>query len=180
MTTELVKRRELDHVGWNLIHGMCDTIHKSRMVSGVSSPEAAAFVLLRAYEMGFPLSSCGDNFQVVQGKVALTSQGMLALIHSRPDLVKMEINESTDERCTVTMTRSNGFAFTITYTLEDAKRANLIKPNGAWETYPSNMLRWRAISTCARIVVPDLLAGLYLASELGSEIADGEVVSDAD
>jgi hypothetical protein len=29
---------------------------------------------------------------------------------------------------------------------------------------------------CARIVVPDLLAGLYLASEFDNTIVDGEVV----
>jgi len=173
-TTTLV-RREVTPEAWQLITSMAETIHKCRMVAGVNSSEQAAFVLLKAYELGFPLSSVGDNLQVVMGKVTLTSQGMLAKIQSRPDVVRLQIDSSTDEACTVTMTRNTGFFFTLTYSVKDAERAGLVKPDSNWNRYPANMCRWRAISMCARIVVPDLLAGLYLASEFDSTIADGEV-----
>jgi hypothetical protein len=109
------------------------------------------------------------------GKVALTSQGMLAKIQSRPDIVRLSIDSSTDDACTVTMIRSTGFRFTLTYSVKDAERAGLVKPDSNWKKYPANMCRWRAISMCARIVVPDLLAGLYLASEFDGTVIDGEV-----
>jgi hypothetical protein len=167
-TTELA-RREVTPEAWHLIMSMAETIYECRLVAGVSKPEQAAFVLLKAYELGFPLSSVGDNLQVVMGKVALTSQGMLAKIQSRPDVVRLQIDSSTDESCTVTMVRSTGFHFTLTYSMQDAERAGLVRPDSTWKKYPANMCRWRAISMCARIVVPDLLAGLYLASELNPE-----------
>ena len=174
-STALV-RREVTTDAWNLITSMAETVHLCRMVAGVGSVEQAAFVLLKAYELGFPLSSVGDNLQVVMGKVTLTSQGMLAKIQSRPDVVRLSIDKSTDEACTVTMTRNTGFTFTLTYSVEDAKRAGLVKPDSNWNKYPANMCRWRAISMCARIVVPDLLAGLYLVSEFDSTVVDGGVV----
>jgi hypothetical protein len=173
-TTELA-RREVTPEAWHLITSMAETVYECRLVAGVSKPEQAAFAMLKAYELGFPLSSVGDNLQVVMSKVTLTSQGMLAKIQSRPDIVRLSIDSSTDDACTVTMVRSTGFRFTLTYSVKDAERAGLVKPDSNWKKYPANMCRWRAISMCARIVVPDLLAGLYLASEFDTTIIDGDV-----
>ena len=173
----VIVRRELTKDTWDLIQSMAETIYLCRMVAGVGSVQQAAFVLMRAYELGFPFSSVCDNLQVLMGKVTLSSQGILAIIQSRSDVVRLSIDESTDEACTVTMTRNTGFTFTLTYSVEDAKRAGLVKPDSNWNKDPANMCRWRAISRCARIVVPDLLAGLYLASEL-NDIIDGEIVKE--
>ncbi len=32
------------------------------------------------------------------------------------------------------------------------------------------MLRWRAVSACARVVFPDIISGLYTAEEMGAEV----------
>lgn len=168
--TTAIEPRQMTASAWEMILAMAPAVHLSRMVQGVSSAEQAAFVLLRAYELGFPLSSVGDIVQVVQGRVCLTSQGMLALIQANAHRVTLDIVESTPERCTVAMKRlDNGFTFSITITIDDARQAGWIKQGGAWERIPVVMLRWRAIAFAARVVVPDLLSGIYLAAEMGNE-----------
>jgi hypothetical protein len=48
----------------------------------------------------------------------------------------------------------------------------------SWEKYPQNMLKWRALSECARDACEEALMGMhYLAEELGAEVdADGQPV----
>jgi hypothetical protein len=77
------------------------------------------------------------------------------------------------ERCRVWMKRDNGFEYTVEFSMADAKRAGLIKPGGGWESYPANMLRWRAIGFCADVVFPDLIGGLKRADELGADLTSG-------
>ena len=68
-------------------------------------------------------------------------------------------------------------AYTLTYTMDDARRAGLVKPDSAWETYPANMLRWRAIGFWLDVVMPDIIGGMKRADEFGAVVdANGDVV----
>jgi hypothetical protein len=107
---------------------------------------------------------------------------MLALIHSSGQLASMNVVDEKDKEgnplaCTVTMKRANGFEYTASFSMSNAAQAGIIKPNGAWEKYPSNMLRWRAIGYCADVVFPDLCGGMLRPEELGANVsANGEPV----
>jgi hypothetical protein len=79
--------------------------------------------------------------------------------------------------CKVWMRRVGGFEYTAIFTMDDAKRAGLIKPEGGWDKYPANMLRWRAIGYCADIVFPDVIGGMLRPEELGATVnIEGEVI----
>ena len=54
------------------------------------------------------------------------------------------------------------------FTIEDAKRAGLIKPDSAWLKYPRAMLFSRAISQGARLFCPDAIGGIYTNEEMAS------------
>jgi hypothetical protein len=67
----------------------------------------------------------------------------------------------------------------FTYSIEDAKRAGLVKSGSSWEKYPQNMLFARAISSGVRIYCPDVFNGnlVYVPEELGAQVdEDGEPV----
>jgi hypothetical protein len=74
------------------------------------------------------------------------------------------------------MKRSNGFAYSVEFTIDDAKQAGLVKPDSAWEKYPANMLRWRAVGFCADVVFPDILGGLKRTDELAAVDEQGNVI----
>lgn len=157
-----------------LIQALAPSFHACRWY-GLSSPEQAIVVMTKAVELGIPLTAAFEFFDVIENKPSLKPIGALALIHRSP-LIEVVAIDSQPDRCTVTMKRrDSGFEYTASFSLDDARQAGLIKPDkdgSAWKRYPADMLRNRAIARCARIVAPDVLAGLYLTDELRAEVIE--------
>ena len=183
MSNELVVRKQHDLTPqtWEMILAMAPAMHVSRFF-GVSSPEQAAAIMVKGYELGLGLAASFEFIAVIKNKPTLVPKGALALIQSSPRCSGIKIEDIKDdkgnpERCRVWMKRDSGFEYTAEFSMDDAKRAGLVKPGGGWESYPANMLRWRAIGFCADVVFPDLLGGLKRADELGAELTtDGDVI----
>lgn len=153
---------------WNMIQAIAPVIHKSRLF-GAGSPEQAATIMLKGYELGLPLAASFEFIHVVQGKPTLSPRGALALIQRSGELELIEIMDAPGA-CTVHMKRTNGFDYSLTFSMEDAKRTGQVKSGSAWESYPANMLRWRCIGFVADVVFPDVIGGLRRADELGGLI----------
>lgn len=160
-----------------MISEIAPTIHAARLF-GVSSPEQAAAIMLKGHELGLSLTASFEFIQVIQGKPSLSPRGALALVLQSAQYAGMEIQETADS-CTVTMRRTNGFAYTTVYTLADAQRAGVVKADSGWVKYPANMLRWRAIGYAADVVFPDVLCGMKRADEYGADITPDGVVVEA-
>lgn len=175
-TTALtIAARPLTPAAWKLIQAIAPTLHKSRLF-GVTSPEQAAAIMLKGHELGLSLTAAFEFVQVIQGKPTLSPRGALALILRSGELDGMKVTDKPNA-CHVWMRRKNGFEYETTWTMEDARKAGLIKPSGAWEAYGPNMCRWRAIGFCADVVFPDVLGGLKRADEFGANIdAQGNVI----
>lgn len=175
MTTALTTRQQLTPAVWQMIDSIAPAMHASRLF-GVNSKEQAAAIMLKGYELGLTLTASFEFINIIQGRPALNPRGHLALILNSPELDGIKIDEKPDA-CTVWMKRKNGIEHSITFTIDDAKRAGLIKSDSGWEKYPANMLRWRAIGYCADVVFPDVGAGMKRADELGAQItAEGDVI----
>lgn len=142
------------------------TIHESRLF-GVASPAQAAAILLKGRELGFGAAASFEFINIIQGKPQLSPRGALAILHSSPEIEKIEIRELVDQSGVYLghecyMKRRSGFEYTTRFTLADAQRAGLVKSGGGWEAYPKNMAMWRAVGFCADVVAPDLTAGATL------------------
>jgi hypothetical protein len=151
-------------------------MHQSRLF-GVTSADAAKAIMLKGDELGLGLAASFEFVQVVLGKAALSPRGCLALIHLSK-LVEVQIRRSDDMACTVWMKRKDtGFEFELTWTMQDAVKAGVVKPDSGWDHYPANMLRWRTVGFVADVVCPDLIGGLKRADELGAAIdPNGDVI----
>lgn len=119
--------------------------------------------MLLAKELGLNIVSGLQNISVIQGKPTLNSHVLWALVMKQSDLENVKVDTS-DNACTVTIKRKIG-EFKSTFTLEDAKKAGLLK-SGSWEKYPRQMLEARAKSTCARLAYPEAIMGLYSKEEM--------------
>lgn len=175
MSNELVKYQSLTPSVWEMITAVAPAMHKSRLF-GVSLPEQAAAIMLKGYEIGLSLTASFEFIHVIGGKPGLSPRGMLALIQQSPELDELKI---TDEpgKCTVWMKRKNGFEYQVTYTIEDAQKAGLVKADSGWQKYEANMLRWRAVGFCADVVFPDVIGGMKRADELGAAITpSGDII----
>lgn len=161
---------------WAMIKEIAPVAATARMF-GVTEPQAA-IVMLKGYELGLGLAAAFEFIHVIDGKPSVSPKGALALIHQSGELKYLEIKDLTDTngnptRCKVAMERVSGFRYETTYSMEDAKRANVVKPGSGWEKYPANMLRWRAVGYCADVVFPDVIGGMLRPEELGAEVDEG-------
>lgn len=171
LSVPIPRSNALTMQAYALVQVLAPSFHACRWY-GLSSPEQAIVVMVKALELGIPLTAAFEFFDVIEGNPTLKPIGALALIHRSPLVDVVAIDQQPD-RCAVTMQRRDtGFRHTATFTIQDAQTAGLIKSDkdgSAWKRYAADMLRNRAIGRCARIVAPDVIAGLYLTDELRPE-----------
>ena len=185
-TSALVPYQALTPSTWQMITEIAETVHKAR-IFGTGSVEAAAAIMLKGYELGLPLTGSFEFIYAItvggRTRAALSPQGHLALVMNSPLCAKVEIEDIVDDQgqpwaCRVYMERTNGFSHEITVTMDDARRAGIVKPGSGWENWPANMLRWRATGFCADVVFGDLGGGMKRTDELATVNQEGELVQD--
>jgi len=155
--------RELTPQIWQMINQMAPVMYRSRMF-GSTSVEQATAVMLKGYEMGLSITASFELIQVIQGKPGLSPRGAMALLLNSPKIKTIKVEKIVKDGKFVGfscyMERVNGFGYTATFTLDDAKKADLVKPGSGWEKYPENMCQWRAIGFAADVVAPDITSGM--------------------
>jgi hypothetical protein len=181
MSTAIVKHQPLTPETWEMIRHVAPVMRQAQLF-GVATESQAAAIMLKGHELGLSLTASFEFINVIRDKPGLIPRGALALILGSSEYDGMKIEDIADSKgnptaCKVWMKRKNGLEYTAQFTMEDAKRADLIKPDSGWSKYPSNMMRWRAIGFCADIVFPDVLGGMKRVDELGADITpDGEII----
>lgn len=123
-------------------------------------------------EMGLQPMEALTTLLIVNGKVSMEGIAMLKKI--RQAGVRVKWDESTNEKCTVTLTRpeDDTDTHTETFTIEDAQQAGLVHKDN-WKKYPKDMLRWKALSRAARFHCPDIAQGAYITEVDAEEISGG-------
>lgn len=135
------------------------------------------FVMVKGYELGITPMQALDGIQVIQGKTTVSPQLMLALINRSGLMEDIKI-DSEATQCTVTMTRKGRSPHTETFTMQNAQVMGLAG-NHNWKAQPATMLKWRAVSACARVVFSDVIQGMYTPEEMGAEVSEdssGDIV----
>jgi hypothetical protein len=144
----------------------------------VNSEEKVITILIKGYELGLPPMEALTGISVIDGKPAVSPQLMIALIN-RSGQLKDLVVDGDDTKCSVTMTRRGRKPHTETFTIDDARRMKSKDGDGNiipladkynWRQMPAVMLRWRAVSACARVVFPDVISGVYTPEEMGADV----------
>lgn len=180
-TTALATRQQLNSVIWQTITAVAPVMKDSRLF-GVATEAQAAAIMAKGYELGLTLTAAFEFITVIQGKPTLSPRGALALVQQSGTLAGLKVEDLKDaagepSACRVWMKRNNGFEYTAEFTMADAKRAGLVKDGGAWQSYPANMLRWRAIGYVIDVVFPDVTGGMKRADEFGATVdTSGNVI----
>lgn len=181
METAIV-RKQMDLGAWQMIRDVAPIVHKSRLF-GVATEEQAAAIMIKGYEMGLGFSLSFEFIQVVQGKPTLIPRGALALAYQSGLIDWINISEIKDDKgapyaCKVSGKRKDGIEYEVLFTMDDARRAGLVKDDSGWVKYPANMLKWRAIGFWLDIVLPDVQGGMKRADELGAAVDEAGNIID--
>lgn len=136
---------------------------------GIKSSEEAAIKLMYGIEMGLPALQALMGVNVIQGRPTMSANLVASLI-KRSGRYNYVISTWTERECVISF-RDNGEKIgESSFTMEDAKRAGLLRNAGNWEKYPKAMLFARAITMGARAFCADVfVAPIYDPEELTPE-----------
>lgn len=163
---------------WQMIQGMAEALAQSSLVPGSYRGKPANIVLaaLAGRPFGWEPTMSMRSFHIIDGSPSMRPETQLALVRQAGHSVTGETGP-TGARVTGTR-RDTGDTMTVSFTLEDAKRAGLLGRKGPWQQFPQSMCWARALSQLCRMLFPDVLLGAaYTPEELGAEVnEDGEVI----
>ena len=136
-------------------------------------PDDILLILLWGNELEVGPASALANVAVIEGKPSISAKLAMGLCLRSPVCERFEMEESSTERATFVTKRVGHREQRITYSVEDAKRAELIGRRN-WKRDPAAMLRARASMALAGAVYPDIVAGLLTPDQI--EDVQGETV----
>jgi len=117
--------------------------------------------------LGLPVATVLTSVHVIEGRPSMSAELMQALIRRAGHRIRIT-GDRQQATCAIVRKDDPDFTYTATFTMDDAKAAKLVKPDGNWVKYPAAMLLARATSACARQACADVLAGVsYVPEELG-------------
>jgi len=140
-------------------------IAKSGM-GGFKTPEQATVAMLLALAEGIPLGRVIHEYHVINGRLSLRSECMLARFQKAGGAVKYLVHNDTE--VSLTASHPKGGSLTVVWTIERARKAGLTS-NPTWTKHPAAMLTARAVAEAVRAVYPACLSGI-IAEEEADEI----------
>ena len=130
--------------------------------------EAKAIVkVVAGQELGLPPVYSMQNFYIIKGRISMAAETM-GLLLKRTGKYNYRVTEHTDQVCKIQFHENGEEIYLSVFTIADAKRAGLVKPDSGWMKYPKAMLFSRAMSQGSRIVAPELMGSAHTIEEIES------------
>lgn len=147
---------------------------ESKYVEKLGGYAGVFSIAMYARELGVPImSALFGGMANIMGKITIAPQLMNALIRKRGHKLKID---STDQRCIIEGIRKDtGESCSVSFSVEDAKKAGIYKDNGGWAKYPSDMCFARALSRLARRLFPDVIGMAYVEGEIDEKDKEEEI-----
>lgn len=137
---------------------------------GVNTPEQAMVALMAGMECGLSPTQSLQNVMVVNKRPTVWGDAAIGLVWASG---KMEshtesIEGEGDRRAGVCVVKRKGDAqpYSVRFSVDDAKKANLWGKAGPWSQYPDRMLKLRARAFAIRDKFADVLKGLGIREEV--------------
>ena len=136
-------------------------IAKSGM-GGFKTPEQATVAMLLALAEGIPLGRVIHEYHVINGRLSLRSECMLARFQKAGGTI--QYIDRGPACVTVSATHPKGGSLTVSWTMARAREAGLTA-NPTWQKHPTAMLSARATAEAVRAVYPACLSGIITEEE---------------
>jgi len=128
---------------------------------------SVAAQIMGGYELGKGPIWAVRHLFLVHKRLGMSAEAMRGLFLERCRGGRLQIVESTADRCTIEAGRPGQQPTSETFELGEARKAGLLKGGGNWENWPKDMCCARATARLARRYWPDILGGVgYTPEEL--------------
>lgn len=155
-----------------VFYTMAEAAVESKFYKHLGDKSAVMMILLAARELGVPpMMALNQGIKNIQGSLEIAPRLMNAMM--RRAGIQIKTIESTGKICTLKGSRPNGETEEVSYSIEEAQMAGLVKPGGAWTKIPKDMCYNRAMSRLGRRLAADVIGLCYVEGEVSE--ARGEV-----
>lgn len=145
-------------------------LYESRLFGQFANPEAIAAIVMRGRELGLGAGTALTVFHVVEGRPYPYAYLIIARAKAHPDCEYFQCVDASDKSATwETKNRNNPKPTRVTFTMEQAKTAGLVRDKNGWAKNPEDMLVKTAGAKLARREYPDSALGLFAIEEVGSD-----------
>lgn len=153
-------------------HTMAEQAVSSKMYRGIGEKAGVMMIMLSARELGIPpMQALNGGINIINGKAEISARMMSALIRKAGHEIK--IKQSTDEICILVGKRADtGEIEESSFSVAEAQKAGLIKPNGGWVKCPKDMCFARALSRLGRQLFSDVIGIGYVEGEIKASEAE--------
>jgi 5'-3' exonuclease len=138
----------------------------SGLYTKFKSPAGIWAVIIRGRELGLGALTALDCFNIVEGRPCPTAHFLISRARASKRCEYLRFIRG-DQTCAVWKGKAHGEAeIELSYTIDQARKAGLVKPGSAWDKRADEMLRKTAGVQLARIIAPGALDGLYSIEEM--------------
>jgi hypothetical protein len=141
----------------------------SGFFTDVRTAAQAVVKVMYGKELGIGPVVSMTNIFIVQNRPAMSYPLVAAMIkrHSRHDY---RVKKLDDQECVLEFFEKREEEWELvgesSFSMDDARRAGLVRPGGGWQKYPRNMLFARALTNGAKFHCPDVfMGGIYTPDE---------------
>lgn len=161
------------------IRKVCETLMKTPHYAKMGHEGIFAVVSMARSLNIDPLDALNGALYFVRGRVGMATETMAKLVRQAGHSVTKD-PKSNNSCCILHGKRKDtGDTWSVSFSIEDAKRAGIFQANGPWEKYPDVMCYNRCMSKLFRQLFPDLSKGAgYTLDEL-KEIATPVAIESA-
>lgn len=155
-------------------------LYDSGLFRGHNNVQSIFAVIATGRTMGIDAMTAVRGIDIIEGKPRLSSALFVGMILRSGVAKYWQLVQSTEEIAEFETWRAGApKAVSMTYTIEEARRAGKLGPSRSgkptpWQTNPKTMLRWRCEAELGRAVYPDVWSNVYLPGELDDGIEDAE------
>ena len=141
-------------------------IQVSGMATKGDTQETVMTKIIMGAEVGLSPMQAIQNIAVINGRPSVWGDAMVAIVQAHPQYAghrEWFSDKGTIAHCEIT--RQGQASYTVSYSVDDAKKAGLWGKQGPWSQYPKRMLQQRARSWAFRDKFADALRGISQAEE---------------
>lgn len=133
-----------------------------------NSSEQVMVAIMAGAELGFAPFQAVQAFAIINNRPCIWGDAIPALLWRDGFVIEEwfdDDDKATKAFCKITRPDS-GATTERTFSLDDAKKANLLSKSGTWQTNQKRMLQMRARGFCARDCAADVLKGFQIREEV--------------
>lgn len=169
MSKEVAIKQKLEIQSWGDLMERAEFLAKSSLIPSTlrGKPADVAVILQAGVEMGVPPLQALNGIDVIQGRPTVSPELGLAMVRSRFPDAWVVFEKLSESEAVVSMARSidrKDEKYTATWNLDKARKMKLLSKDN-YQNQPGNMLKWRAVGECLKVIFPDVLSGLEVSTD---------------